>query len=52
MSGNVIFTYRTIMDYEECMKVPFRVCDKELLMKIKAWACNQIAEMREEKNNE
>lgn len=46
--GTIIFTYRQILDYEECMHVPFRVRDKELLMKMKAWACNQIAEMKED----
>ncbi len=46
--GSIIFTYRQILDYEQCMHVPLRVCDKELLMKMKAWACNQIADMKED----
>lgn len=48
-SGSIIFSFRTIEEYESCMKVPLRVCDKKLLLKMKAWACNQIAEMEEEK---
>ena len=44
--GSIIFTFQTIKDYQECMHVPFRVYDKKLLMKMKAWACNQIADMK------
>ena len=50
MVGNIIFTFRTINDYVECMKVPFTVEDKKMLLKIKAWACNTISEMKD--NNE
>ena len=45
--GNVIFTFRTINDYVECMKVPLTVEDKKMLLKMKAWACNTIAELKE-----
>lgn len=45
--GNIVFTFRTINDYVECMKVPLTVEDKRCLFKMKAWACNTIAEMKE-----
>ncbi len=44
-NGNPIFTFRTINDYVECMKVPLTVSDKKLLLKMKAWAMNTISEM-------
>lgn len=46
-AGNIIFTFRTINDYVECMKVPLTVEDKKCILKMKAWACNTIAEMRD-----
>jgi len=49
MMGNVIFTYRTINDYVECMKVPLTVMDKKELFKMKTWAMNAISELKEEK---
>ena len=45
--GNVNFSFETINAYVECFKVPLSVRDKKLLFKMKAWACNQIAEMKE-----
>lgn len=44
--GNVIFTYRTVNDYVECMKVPLSVEDKRCLFKMKFWALGVIAEFR------
>lgn len=50
MAGNVIFTFRTINEYVECMKVPLTVEDKKYLLKMKAWACNVIAELRDKES--
>ena len=47
MMGNVILTFRTINDYVECMKVPLTVEDKKCILKMKAWAMNTIAEMKD-----
>ena len=47
MAGNVIFTFRTVNEYAECMKVPLTVEDKKCLFRMKAWACNAISEMRD-----
>lgn len=46
-NGNPIFTFQTINEYVECMKVPLTVSDKKELLKIKAWAMNQIAEFKD-----
>ena len=46
-SGNVIFTFRTINEYMECYKVPLTVEDKKCLFKMKAWAMNTIAQLRD-----
>lgn len=43
--GNIIFTFHTINDYVECMKVPLTVEDKKMILKMKAWAQNTISEM-------
>ena len=48
MDGNTIFTFRTINEYVECMKVPLTVEDKKCLLKMKACAMNTIASMKEE----
>lgn len=45
-SGNVIFTYRTINDYVECMKVPLSVEDKKRLFRMKFWALGVIGEFK------
>lgn len=50
MMGNVIFTYRTINDYVECMKVPLSIEDKKELFKMKGWALAAISELK--KNEE
>ena len=47
MMGNVIFTFRTVNDYVECYKVPLTVEDKKCLFRMKAWALNTIAELKE-----
>lgn len=47
ISGNVIFTYRTVNDYVECMKVPLTVLDKKCLFKMKEWALEIIQEVRD-----
>lgn len=46
INGNVVFTYRTINEYVECMKVPLTVEDKKLLFKMKSWALGAIAELK------
>jgi hypothetical protein len=48
MSGHVIFTFQTINEYVECMKVPLTVEDKKMIFKMKAWAMNQIFELEKE----
>lgn len=47
MAGNVIFTFRTINEYVECMKVPLTVEDKKCLFKMKYWALGAISELKE-----
>lgn len=47
MAGNVIFTYRTINEYVECMKVPLTIEDKKMLFKMKGWALEAISELKE-----
>lgn len=47
MAGNVIFTYRTVNEYVECMKVPLTVEDKKMLFKMKGWALGVISELKE-----
>jgi hypothetical protein len=47
MMGNIIFTFHTINEYVECMEVPLTVEDKKMLLKMKAWACNTISEMKD-----
>lgn len=47
MMGNVIFTFRTINEYVECMKVPLTVEDKKCLLKMKQWAMETIAEFKD-----
>lgn len=49
MMGNVIFTYRTVNDYVECMKVPLSVDDKKCLFKMKNWALETIHEVKDKK---
>lgn len=47
MVGNVIFTYRTVNDYVECMKVPLTVLDKKCLFKMKSWAIEAVSEVKD-----
>lgn len=47
MVGNIIFTYATVNEYVECMKVPLTVLDKKCLFKMKGWALETISEVRE-----
>lgn len=49
LMGNRIFTYRTINEYMECMKVPLTVVDKRILFKMKTWANEQIEKMKDNK---
>lgn len=50
MFGNPVITFRTLNDYVECMKVPLSVEDKRCILKMKAWACNAIAKLKENKD--
>jgi hypothetical protein len=52
MMGNVIFTFRTINEYEQCFKVPFTVEDKKELLKMKFWAIAEIAKLKEQNDKE
>ena len=47
ISGNIIFTYRTVNEYVECMKAPLTVEDKKQLFKMKSWAMEAISELKE-----
>ena len=40
-NGNIIFTPRTILDYEQCFGVTLNIIDRRLLIKMKDWA-NEI----------
>jgi hypothetical protein len=46
MSGQRIFTFRTLNDYVECMKVPLTVAEKKLLLRMKHWAEEVIFEFQ------
>lgn len=48
-NGNIIFNYRTINDYVECMQVPLNVLDKKLLLKMKHWANEVVYDLRDKK---
>lgn len=52
MMGNIIFTFRTINEYEQCFKVPFTVEDKRELLKMKFWAMGVISELKEQNDKE
>lgn len=43
--GNVVFTFRTINDYVECMKPNLTIQDKKVLLKMKNWASETIYEL-------
>lgn len=47
-NGNVIFTFQTINEYVQCMKVPLSVEDKKELFRIRTWAVNVISELEKE----
>lgn len=49
-SGNIIFTPRQILDYEECFGLSFSYYERTLLMKMKTWASIGIAKASEPKN--
>ena len=44
MNGQRIFTFRTLNDYVQCMKVPLSIAEKKLLLNMKHWADETIAE--------
>lgn len=45
-NGNPIFSYRTVNEYVECMKVPLSVLDKKMLFTIKNWALETYYEVK------
>lgn len=48
INGNAVLTFRTLNEYVECMKVPLSINDKKMILKIKHWAMNAIAELKED----
>lgn len=49
MMGNRIFTPRHIMDYCECFGIPLTYRERQLILKLKEWANEAIAELKAEK---
>lgn len=45
-NGNIIFTPRTILDYEQCFGVNFTILDRQLLIKMKEWANEIVFELK------
>lgn len=45
-NGNIIFTPRVILDYEQCFGVSFSILERQLLMKMKSWANEIIYEIK------
>ena len=43
MNGQRIFTFRTLNEYTECMKVNLSIAEKKLLLNMKHWADEVIA---------
>lgn len=52
LTGTAIFTFRTLNEYEACMKVPLTIAEKKLLIKMNMWANEQIAEFDAQDNKE
>lgn len=44
MSGRRQFSFRLLNEYETCMKVPLSVAEKKLLLRMRGWAEEVIAE--------
>lgn len=49
MMGNKIFTPRQILDYCECFGTPMTYRERKMIMKMKEWAEEAIAELKREK---
>lgn len=49
INGNKIFTPKQILDYCECFGVYMTYREKQLIMKMKEWAIEAIAELKKEK---
>ena len=47
-NGNVVLTYRSILDYAECMGVPLNAAERATIMKMKHWALAEISELNKE----
>jgi hypothetical protein len=45
-NGNIIFTPRTILDYEQCFGVNLSILDRHLLVKMKDWASEIVYELK------
>lgn len=43
MSGNVVITPRTILDYEECFGISFTVAERKLIFRMKSYTIAAIA---------
>lgn len=50
MAGNVIFTTRSLIDYEECYETKIGVYNKRILMKMKQWALETICSLEKEED--
>jgi len=44
-NGNVIFTCRTILDYEECMGVTFSLFERRIILKMRDWSNSVVYEL-------
>lgn len=46
--GNRIFTYHTVLEYEQCMKVSLPIKVKRMMFRIKQWVLEEIAKQDED----
>ena len=49
MSGNRIFTPKTISEYCDCFGVEFTYHERYFILQMKEWAVSAIAKVKEEK---
>lgn len=49
MTGRPIITFRTLNDYEECMKVRLSIKEKKQILLMKHWAYAAISELEDKK---
>ena len=48
-NGNIIFTARSVLDYEQCFGVTLSISDRQYLFKMKDWACETVYELKNSK---